>query len=71
MEITIESKDKFGSMIGTLYVGNTNLALALVEEGLARVAASADRIFQQAEKVAREKRLNVSYSYGAPNGGHF
>lgn len=63
MEIRIEQHDKVGSMIGSLFIGNTNLALALVEEGLASVhIPSADRSLIQAEKVAKEKKIGVCYN---------
>lgn len=61
VEIRIEALDKFGNMIGSLFIGNTNLALALVEEGLAFVHNTcSDRTFMQAEKVAKDNKLNVS-----------
>lgn len=64
VEITVESCNKDGSMIGWLFVGNTNLSLALVKEGLAKVHGSAERseyfkLLQQAEKEAIEKKINV------------
>lgn len=48
-------------MIGSLFIGNTNnLALMLVEEGLASVHVTCgDRTLQQAEKVAKEKKIGV------------
>lgn len=64
VEITVESCNKGGSMIGWLFVGNINLSLALVKEGLAKVHRSAERseyfkLLQQAEKEAKDKKLNV------------
>lgn len=60
MEIRIEQQDKYGAMIGTMTVGNTNLALALVEEGLATVlSTTSDRTLTQAEKIAKEKKIGV------------
>lgn len=66
VEITVESCNKGGSMIGWLFIGNTNLSLALVKEGLAKVHRSAERseyfkLLQQAEKEAKDKKLNVTY----------
>jgi len=65
VEITVESCNKGGSMIGWLFVGNVNLSLALVKEGLAKVHRSAERseyfkLLQQAEKEAKDKKLNVN-----------
>jgi len=65
VEITVESCNKGGSMIGWLFIGNTNLSLALVKEGLAKVHRSAERseyfkLLQQAEKEAKDKKLNVT-----------
>jgi len=64
VEITVEKVSKVGSMIGWLFVGNVNLSLALVKEGLAKVHRSAERseyfkLLQQAEKEAKDKKLNV------------
>lgn len=56
--------DKFGNMIGSLFIGTTNLALALVEEGLASVHPTcSDRTFMQAEKIAKTNKLNVIYEF--------
>ncbi|XP_050421861.1 staphylococcal nuclease domain-containing protein 1-like [Adelges cooleyi] len=68
VEITVESCNKGGSMIGWLFVGNTNLSLALVKEGLAKVHRSAERSeyfkqLQQAEKEAKDKKLNLWKNY--------
>jgi len=65
VEITVESCNKGGSMIGWLFVGNLNLSLALVKEGLAKVHRSAERseyfkLLQQAEKEAKDKKINVN-----------
>ena len=65
VEITVESCNKGGSMIGWLFVGNLNLSLALVKEGLAKVHRSAERSeyfkqLQQAEKEAKDKKINVN-----------
>nr|QBI71269.1 ebna2 binding protein P100 [Daktulosphaira vitifoliae] len=68
VEITVESCNKGGSMIGWLFIGNTNLSLALVKEGLAKVHRSAERSeyfkqLQQAEKEAKDKKLNLWKNY--------
>jgi staphylococcal nuclease domain-containing protein 1 len=68
VEITVESCNKGGSMIGWLFVGNINLSLALVKEGLAKVHRSAERseyfkLLQQAEKEAKDKKLNLWKNY--------
>lgn len=65
VEITVENVNKIGSMIGWLFVGNVNLSLALVKEGLAKVHRSAERseyfkLLQQAEKEAKDKKINVN-----------
>lgn len=57
--IRIESLRK-GSMLGTLMINNTNLALALVSEGLAKVHSScSDRALIQAQKIAVEAKKGV------------
>jgi len=65
VEITVKYFNMVGSMIGWLFVENVNLSLALVKEGLAKVHRSAERLeyfklLQQAEKEAKEKRINVN-----------
>lgn len=61
--------DKGGNFIGWLFVENTNLSVALVEEGLAKVHFTAERsnYFKQlqiAEENARRNKLNVNlYSF--------
>ncbi|KAL5238927.1 hypothetical protein ACI65C_006337 [Semiaphis heraclei] len=68
VEITVENVNKIGSMIGWLFVGNVNLSLALVKEGLAKVHRSAERseyfkLLQQAEKEAKDKKINLWKNY--------
>jgi len=63
VEITVESYNKGGSMIGWLFVGNVNLSLAL-GKGLFTVHKSAEhskyfKLLQQVEKVAKDKKINV------------
>lgn len=57
--------DKGGNFIGWLFVENTNLSLALVEEGLASVHFTAERspyykALQVAEENAKKRKANVS-----------
>lgn len=59
--------DKGGNFIGWLFVDNTNLSVALVEEGLAKVHFTAERSnyykqLQIAEENAKRNRRNVSLS---------
>ncbi|KAI9822189.1 MAG: hypothetical protein M1826_000543 [Phylliscum demangeonii] len=55
--IDVESVDKVGGFIGTLYVGRENFARALLDEGLARVHAySAEQSGHALELMAAEKR---------------
>lgn len=57
--------DKGGNFIGWLFVDNTNLSLALVQEGLSKVHFTAERSnwYKQmctAEENAKKQKLNVS-----------
>lgn len=59
--------DKEGNFIGWLFVDETNLSVALVEEGLAKVHFTVRRSnyyeqLQMAEKNAKKNRRNVSLS---------
>jgi len=68
VEIIVESCNKSGNMIGWLFVGNVNLSLALVKEGLAKVHWSAEhseyfKVLQQAEKEAKDKKINVNITF--------
>ena len=63
----MEAIDKGGNFIGWLYVDGTNLSLALVEEGLAKVHFTAERSphypkMLAAEENAKTKRLKVRKS---------
>jgi len=65
VEITVESCTNRGNMIGWLFVGNVNLSVALVKEGLYRLHRSAEhskyfKLLQQAEKYAKDKKMNVN-----------
>ena len=68
VEVTVEAMDKGGNFIGWLFVDNTNLSLALVEEGLAKVHFTAERssFYKQmcvAEENAKTKKLNIWKDY--------
>ncbi|KAF9793381.1 transcription factor [Thelephora terrestris] len=70
VEIEIETVDKSGGFIGTLWLNkNENAAIALVQEGLATVHSySADtlswaRQLYAAEAEAKEKKLNIWKDY--------
>lgn len=69
VEIDVETTDKVGGFIGTMYVGRENFARALVEEGLAEVHAySAEQsghgneLFN-AEKKAKESRRGLWHDW--------
>lgn len=69
VEIDVESTDKVGGFIGTLYVGRENFARALVEEGLAEVHAysaelsgNANELFA-AEAKAKEGRKGMWHDW--------
>ncbi|KAJ8315336.1 hypothetical protein KUTeg_007486 [Tegillarca granosa] len=64
VEVQVESMDKGGNFIGWLFVENTNLSLALVEEGLATVHFTAERspyykALQVAEENAKKRKANL------------
>lgn len=64
VEIIVNSCDKNGIMISWMFVGNTNILVALVKAGLAKMHKSAKgpnyvKHFQEAEKVANKKKLYV------------
>ncbi|XP_060857641.1 staphylococcal nuclease domain-containing protein 1-like [Metopolophium dirhodum] len=68
VEITVESCSNRGNMIGWLFVGNVNLSVALVKEGLYRLHKSAEhskyfKLLQQAEKYAKDKKINLWKNY--------
>lgn len=62
--ITVSSCNKNGSMIGAMFIDDTNLSVALVKEGLAKVHKSAERFeytnqLREAEKSAKNQKINV------------
>lgn len=71
VEVEVEAIDKGGNFIGWLYVDGTNLSLALVEEGLAKVHFTAERSphytkMLAAEENAKTKKLKVWANYEEP-----
>lgn len=69
VEIDVETTDKVGGFIGTMYVGRENFARALVEEGLAEVHAysaeqsgHSNELFN-AEKKAKEARRGIWHDW--------
>jgi staphylococcal nuclease domain-containing protein 1 len=63
VEIDVESTDKQGGFIGTMYVGRENFARALVEEGLSSVHAfSAEQSGHGNELFAAEKKAKEAKS---------
>jgi micrococcal nuclease len=62
-EVTVKEKeqDKYGRTVATVFVGETNLNLALVKSGFAwhYKAYSKDKELAAAEREARENRLGV------------
>ncbi|XP_018333811.1 staphylococcal nuclease domain-containing protein 1 [Agrilus planipennis] len=62
VSIQVDTVDKAGSFIGWLWIENTNLSVALVEEGFATVHPNADRTeywrqLKNAEDTAKQKKL--------------
>ena len=52
----MEAIDKGGNFIGWLYVDNTNLSVALVEDGLAKVHFTAERSSHYKTLLAAQER---------------
>lgn len=66
MQIEVETVDRTGTFLGSLWESRTNMAIALVEAGLAKFTsfAGSDRIpdahlLEQAEKSAKNQKLKV------------
>jgi staphylococcal nuclease domain-containing protein 1 len=64
VEVEVEAIDKGGNFIGWLYVDNTNLSIALVEAGLAKVHFTAERSLHykallSAQERAKSAKLKV------------
>lgn len=73
VSVEVEQIDKAGNFIGWLFVGQSKqpFALDLVKNGLAITHASADQspyyaALQEAEKTAKDKKLNVWTTYIEP-----
>ncbi|CAN4088652.1 unnamed protein product [Withania somnifera] len=70
VEIEVETVDRTGTFIGTLWESRSNVALTLLEAGLARLQTSfgADRIpevhlLMQAEQAAKRQKLKIWENY--------
>lgn len=70
VEIEIENVDRTGTFLGSLWESRTNMAVVLLEAGLARLQTSfgIDRIpdahlLEQAEQSARKKKLKIWENY--------
>lgn len=66
MQIEVETVDRTGTFLGSLWESKTNGAVALLEAGLAKLQTSfgSDRIpdlrvLEQAEQSAKSKKLKV------------
>lgn len=71
VELRIESSDKSGCMIGHVYIGNENIAEALVGAGLSKLHFTADRYanyntMASLEESAMKQRLGVWADYKEP-----
>lgn len=65
VEVEVETMDKGGNFIGYMYVEGTNVSVALVDQGLAKVHFTAERsnhykALSAAEERAKEKKTQVS-----------
>ncbi|KAL8583257.1 hypothetical protein ACOMHN_043092 [Nucella lapillus] len=60
VEVEVEAIDKGGNFIGWLYVDNTNLSVALVEAGLAKVHFTAERSSHYKTLLAAEERAKAA-----------
>ncbi|KAL3375145.1 hypothetical protein AABB24_006579 [Solanum stoloniferum] len=70
VEIEVETVDRTGTFIGTLWESRSNVAVTLLEAGLARLQTSfgADRIpevhlLMQAEQAAKRQKLKIWENY--------
>lgn len=66
-QIEVETVDRTGTFLGTLWESRSNVAVILLEAGLARMQTSvgADRLqdahlLMQAEQAAKRQKLKVS-----------
>ena len=60
VEVEVEAIDKGGNFIGWLYVDNTNLSVALVEAGLAKVHFTAERSSHYKSLLAAQERAKAA-----------
>lgn len=67
MQIEVETADRTGTYLGSLWESRTNIAVTLLEAGLAKLQTSfgTDRIqdyhlLLQAEQAAKRQKLKVS-----------
>ena len=60
VEVEVEAIDKGGNFIGWLYVDNTNLSVALVEAGLAKVHFTAERSSHYKTLLAAQERAKAA-----------
>ncbi|GMY15245.1 ribonuclease TUDOR 1 [Fagus crenata] len=70
VEIEVETVDRNGTFLGSMWEARTNLAVALLEAGLAKLQTSfgSDRIpdihlLEQAEKSAKRQKLKIWENY--------
>jgi len=68
VEIEVESMDKAGNFIGYLFSDNTNLSVALVQEGFANMHFTADRsaygnMIKNAEDNAKKEKKKIWANY--------
>jgi staphylococcal nuclease domain-containing protein 1 len=70
VEIEVETVDRNGTFLGSLWESKSNVAVTLVEAGLARLQTSfgSDKIpdihlLEQAEKSAKQKKLKIWENY--------
>ncbi|XVE56474.1 hypothetical protein DITRI_Ditri04bG0013100 [Diplodiscus trichospermus] len=70
MEIEVETVDRTGTFLGSLWESRTNMAVTLLEAGLAKLQTSfsSDRIpdahlLEQAEKSAKRQKLKIWENY--------
>ena len=70
MKIEVETVDRTGTFLGTMWESRTNVAIPLLEAGLAKLQTSfgLDRIPEahllvQAEQSAKQKKLKVNIQF--------
>ncbi|CAN7120984.1 hypothetical protein BRARA_B00241 [Brassica rapa] len=70
VEIEVETVDRTGTFLGSMWEGRTNVATVLLEAGLAKMQTSfgADRIveahiLEQAERTAKNQKLKIWENY--------